>query len=164
MQERVSLRPASESDREFLYRVYASTRREELAVTGWTDAETSAFLRMQFDLQDRYYRHAYAGARFDVILSDGEPIGRLYVDRREREVSIVDIALLPEHRGRGIGRSLLDAILTESGRAGTPVCIQVERSNPALRLYERLGFRVVDEDPVRFRMEKPPPASPARDQ
>lgn len=131
------------ADAEFLRAVYAGTRAEELAVVPWSDAERDAFLRMQFDAQDRHWRELRPDAAFDVILVDGQPAGRLYVDRRADEIRIVDIALLPDHRAMGVGTRLITRILDE-GRAGNrPVTIHVERGNRARALYERLGFRQV---------------------
>jgi ribosomal protein S18 acetylase RimI-like enzyme len=143
-------------DREFLYRVYASTRAEELAVVPWDDAQKDAFLRMQFDAQDAWWRENYAGATFDVILADGEPAGRLYVHRGPSEIRIVDVALLPEHRGSGIGTRLLDGLVAEGDAAGKSVTIHVERMNPALRLYERLGFSVAEDKGVYLFLERAP--------
>jgi ribosomal protein S18 acetylase RimI-like enzyme len=138
--------------------VYASTRAEELAVVPWDDAQKDAFLRMQFDAQDAWWRENYAEASFDVILADGEPAGRLYVHRGPSEIRIVDIALLPEHRGGGIGTSLLRELFTEADESGKSVTIHVERMNPALRLYERLGFAVAEDKGVYLFLERPPRA------
>jgi ribosomal protein S18 acetylase RimI-like enzyme len=140
-----TLRAADVADAEFLYRVYASTRYEELAPTGWSAEQTEAFLRSQFGLQHRHYRLHYPLARFDIVQVRGEPVGRLYVDRGRKDVRILDIALLPEFRRRGRGRSLLEAVLAEAGRRGQSVCLHVERSNPARGLYSRLGFEIVDD-------------------
>ncbi|MDP1850494.1 MAG: GNAT family N-acetyltransferase [Solirubrobacteraceae bacterium] len=131
------------ADAEFLRSVYASTRAEELAVVPWTDAELEAFLRMQFDAQDRHYREQRPAAALDVILVDGAPAGRLYVDRSADEIRIVDIALLPEHRGRGVGTLLIRRVLDEGSETGRPVTIHVERGNRARALYGRLGFRQI---------------------
>ena len=147
---RVGLRPVEPGDREFLQRVYASTREEELAVFGWDATTKAAFLRMQFAAQDGYYRQQFPGATFDVVTVDGEPAGRLYVDRGDTEVRVIDIALLPDHRGRGIGTALLAPILAE----GKTVSIHVERGNPARRLYERLGFSLVEDGGVYLRLER----------
>jgi ribosomal protein S18 acetylase RimI-like enzyme len=156
MNEKVTLRPIAADDMELLYRVYASTREEELAQVEWAEAQKEAFLRMQFDAQHQYYQENYPGARFQVILLGGEPAGRLYLDRRATEIRIVDIALLPEYRNRGLGSALLHDILAEGERAGLPVTIHVECFNPALRLYERLGFRKLEDRGVYYFMEKPP--------
>ena len=136
--------------------MYASTRAEELAVVPWDDAQKDAFLRMQFDAQDAWWRENYAEASFDVILADGEPAGRLYVHRGPSEIRIVDIALLPEHRGGGIGTSLLRELFTEADESGKSVTIHVERMNPALRLYERLGFTVAEDKGIYLFLERPP--------
>jgi GNAT superfamily N-acetyltransferase len=140
----------------FLYTVYASTRAEELAVVPWDDAQKDSFLRMQFEAQDRWYREQMPGASFDVVLVEGEPAGRLYVDRRDDEIRIVDIALLPEHRGHGVGTSLLGELLSEADAAGKRVTIHVERLNPAMQLYERLGFSVAEDKGVYLFLERRP--------
>jgi ribosomal protein S18 acetylase RimI-like enzyme len=122
----------------------------------WDDAQKDAFLRMQFEAQDAWWQENYAEASFDVILADGEPVGRLYVHRGPSEIRIVDIALLPEHRGNGIGTRLLDDLLAEGDARGKSVTIHVERMNPALRLYERLGFSVAEDKGVYLFLERPP--------
>lgn len=152
----ISLRPASPADRGFLYRVYASTRIDELAPLGWDEAQIRSFLEMQFSAQHDYYHAQFPKAEFQIILKDGEPVGRLYVDHRLNEIRIIDIALLPEHRGKGIGSALLSPIFEEAAKSGRPVRIHVERFNPALRLYERLGFVRIDDIGVYFLMERPP--------
>jgi ribosomal protein S18 acetylase RimI-like enzyme len=137
----VALRPVDRAaDGELLYAVYASTRAEELAVVAWTDAQKEAFLRMQFEAQDRHYHDLRPDAAYDVVLVDGRPAGRLYVDREAGEIRVVDIALLPQYRGRGVGRTLLRDVMEEGDRSGRPVTIHVEHGNRARALYERLGF------------------------
>jgi ribosomal protein S18 acetylase RimI-like enzyme len=149
------LRPSGADDDAFLRDLYASIREEELSVVDWDDVQRAAFLRQQFDAQDTYYRKHYRPASFDVIELDGEVVGRLYVARWTDEIRIVDIALLPEHRGNGIGTSLLRELLAEADAAGKSVTIHVERLNPALRLYERLGFSVAEDKGVYLFLERP---------
>lgn len=156
MEPALSLRPITADDRDLLYRVYASTREEELAGVDWDAGRKAAFLLMQFEAQHSYYQANYPGARFEVILLDGAPAGRLYLDRRAAEIRIVDIALLPAYRRRGLGSALLRAILAAGDEAGLPVTIHVERFNPAMRLYERLGFREVEDKGVYAFMSRPP--------
>jgi len=122
----------------------------------WDDAQKSAFLRSQFDAQDAWWRENYAGASFDVVVADGEPVGRLYVHRGETEIRIVDVALLPGHRGAGIGTQLLHGLLDEADAAGKSLTIHVERLNPALRLYQRLGFSLAEDKGVYLFLERPP--------
>lgn len=124
-----------------------------MALVPWDDAQKEAFVRMQFKAQHEHYHTHYADADYQLILSDGRPVGRLYVHRRPDELHIIDIALLPEHRNAGIGSALLKDLLAEAERAGIPVGIYVERFNPAQRLYERLGFSQVGDEGIYYRME-----------
>jgi GNAT superfamily N-acetyltransferase len=149
----ISLRPITPEDDSFLARVYASTRVDELAVTGWSDEEKAVFCRRQFDAQSAYYAANYPGASLRVIERDGWPIGRLYVARWEKEIRIVDITLLPEFRGSGTGTKLLGELLDEARSAGKSLTIHVERFNPALRLYERLGFKQIEDKGVYLLLE-----------
>jgi ribosomal protein S18 acetylase RimI-like enzyme len=152
----LTLRSVAEDDEPFLRRLYASIREDELAVVAWDEDDKEAFLRQQFDAQDTYYRQHYDGATYDVIDVDGEPAGRLYVARWEDEIRIMDIALLPVYRGRGIGTTLIQALLDEGARTGKRVSIHVEKHNPALRLYERLGFEPAADRGVHILMEATP--------
>ena len=149
----LTFRPIAPEDMEFLYTVYANTRTEELAAVDWSDAQKEAFLRGQFNAQHQAYQATYAGDDFLVILLHDQPIGRLYLGRWDTEIRIIDIALLPERRNGGIGGAILKDILAEGTRSGKRVTIHVEMFNPALRLYERLGFRRLDERGVYCFME-----------
>jgi ribosomal protein S18 acetylase RimI-like enzyme len=156
MSVRVTLRPAEPGDEELLFRVYASTRTGELAVVPWNDSQKEVFVRAQFEAQDNWYREHYERATFEIVLVDGEPCGRLYLHRGEREIRIVDIALLPERRGEGVGGALLRDLLAEADEDGKRVSIHVERFNPALRLYERLGFSLAEDKGVYLLLERQP--------
>jgi len=152
---KISLRPVGPSDEGFLLKVYASTRTEEMALTGWTQGQIDAFLEMQYNAQRQHYREHYADASFDVVLVDGQPAGRLYLQRRKDEHRVVDIALLPEFRGKGIGRGMLEDIIATAAKEGKAVRIHVERNNPALHLYQRLGFVPIGDSGVYYLMERP---------
>lgn len=146
--ESIALRPATPEDEPFLLEVYASTRAPEMALAPWTDAQKDAFVRQQFHAQHTFYHQHWPDAAYDVLVLHNAPVGRLYVDRSEQEIGVMDIALLPEYRGRGIGSVLLKGIVAESERTARPVRLYVERDNPARRLYDRLGFSFVrDEGP-----------------
>lgn len=157
----LAFRPVVDDDLPFLARVYASTRWEELAEVPWTDEQKLAFLQFQFDAQHDHYRKHYPKASFDVVLVDGEPAGRLYVDEWKDEIRLVDVALLPEHRNRGLGTRLLGGVMERARAAGKPLSIHVEGFNPALRLYERLGFRRVGEHGPYYLMRWEPSAAAA---
>jgi ribosomal protein S18 acetylase RimI-like enzyme len=149
-----TLRAIRPDDLHFLLEVYASTRFEELAPLGWDEAQTRAFLEMQFTAQHEDYQRRFSQADFQLVLYDGRPVGRLYVSRTADEIRIIDIALLPDWRGRGIGGALLGPILEESDRTGRPVRLHVEKNNPALRLYARLGFERAADAGVNWLMER----------
>jgi ribosomal protein S18 acetylase RimI-like enzyme len=153
MTEAITLRPVSPADESFLCEVYSSTRTEELAPVPWDDEQKAAFLRMQFDAQHRYYHEQYPNGAFDVILIEGEPAGRLYVNRGPDELRIIDIAMLPAYRNRRIGSHLIGALQTEAALARKPLRIHVERFNPAMRLYERLGFQPIADRGVYLFLE-----------
>ena len=154
----LALRPAERSDYEFLERLYASTRAAEVAPLPWSAEQKWAFLAQQFAAQSAHYARHYADASFSVVLVNGERAGRMIVARRESQFILIDIALTAEHRSRGIGTRLMAPVLDEAVERRVPVEIHVERENPALRLYQRLGFEPVDTDGVYLRMERPPRA------
>jgi ribosomal protein S18 acetylase RimI-like enzyme len=141
----ITLRPARREDEPFLLALYATTRELELSLLPWGEEEKTAFVRSQFAAQDESYRTNYRDASFDVIEVDGEALGRLCVARWEGEIRVLDITLHPQHRGAGIGTLLLRGLLAEAAENGRKLSLHVELNNPALRLYERLGFRRVDE-------------------
>ena len=149
----VTLRPAVDADREFLIGVYGSSRDDELSQVEWADGQREAFVRMQFDAQDASYRAQNPLGAFDVIEVDGCPAGRLYVDRRPGEIRIVDISLLPEFRGAGVGTHLITTLTGEAAASGCMLSIHVEIHNPAAELYARLGFVFAGEAGVYRRME-----------
>jgi ribosomal protein S18 acetylase RimI-like enzyme len=151
----VTARPATPDDAPFLLAVYASTREEELALVGWTDEQKAAFCASQFAAQDAWYRENYPGATYDVVLVDGEPAGRRYVARWPDEIRLMDIALLPAYRGRGIGSRLLDELLAEADAAGRRTSVHVEKFNRARSLYERLGFVEAEDKGVYVLLERP---------
>jgi ribosomal protein S18 acetylase RimI-like enzyme len=152
----VTLRPATAADEAFLRALHATTR-DDLTGLAWDAATRNALLRLQFDAQDRSWRQAHPAADFDVALVDGEPVGRLVVDRDGAEVHVVDITVSPEQRGRGIASELLGRVVGEAHAGGRPVLLHVDRGNVvARRLYERLGFTTVDEDDFRLRMRRAP--------
>ena len=132
----LSLREVTPDDAHFLFEVYASTRIDELAGTGWTDDQKLAFIRMQFLVRER--SHPRVDDR--IILLNGQSIGRMMVDRGEAAIVLRDIAVLTEYRNAGIGSRLIRDLMVEATAAGKPIQLHVVASSPAVRLYERLGF------------------------
>jgi GNAT superfamily N-acetyltransferase len=131
------LRDATPDDEAFLFQVYASTRLEEFEGLGWDDAQKQAFIKMQFLARER----TQPRADNKIILLSGLPIGRMLVDRTDTAILLRDIALLTEYRNYGIGSLLIRELMTEAASAGKLVELHVVSTSPAVRLYERLGFR-----------------------
>ena len=149
----ITLRPIRQGDEPFLAKLYASTRQDELAQTGWDQKQIDDFLAMQFAAQHRYYLDHLPPSEFNIIEGDGKPIGRLYVGDWEDDIRLIDIALLPDHRGLGIGSRLIRDVMDRAASFDKPVRLHVEQNNPARRLYERLGFIVLEERGVNVFME-----------
>jgi ribosomal protein S18 acetylase RimI-like enzyme len=156
----VSLRPIAADDMGFLLRLYATTREDELEQVPWTPEQKAAFVHQQFWAQHQHWQENYTDTSWDLVLLHGAPMGRLYVARWADELRIVDIALMPEHRGSGIGTRLIRSIFDEGDASGRKVSIHVEVFNPARRLYERLGFVQAGEHGVYLLMERAPGAVP----
>ncbi|HEY8907814.1 MAG TPA: GNAT family N-acetyltransferase [Rhodoferax sp.] len=143
----VAWRPVTMADHDFLLGVYACTRAMELALTDWDAATCDAFVRMQFHAQTTYYQQQWPLSEQSVIKvdlqGDAKRVGRLWVDRRSEVIHVLDIALLPEWCGQGVGSLCLTRLMHEGVQSGRALTIQVEQGNPARRLYERLGFQSV---------------------
>jgi GNAT superfamily N-acetyltransferase len=152
----VKLRPVTAGDEEVLLAIYASTRADELAVTNWSAPERDAFLRMQFAAQRDYYRTQYPQGEHRLILADDQPVGRIYTAENEDEIRILDVTVLPGLRGAGIGTPLINDLLSRAKEVGKPVRIYVETFNRSRRLFERLGFRVIEEDGMNVLLEYRP--------
>lgn len=148
-----ALRPVQPGDEPFLLSVYAGTREEELSRVPWPAEQKAAFVAQQFAAQTAHYAQHYPSMSSHVVLVGGVPAGRLLVARWTSEIRIVDISLLPGFRGRGVGSRLLAGLQEEAAAAGRKLSIHVEKFNPALRLYERLGFLPVEDKELYLLME-----------
>jgi ribosomal protein S18 acetylase RimI-like enzyme len=153
--EQIILRQNVPQDDSFLFQVYASTRVDELAMVPWSMEQKDAFLRMQFNAQRQQYQFTYPAAIHQIIEFNGIPAGRLIVDRSENETMLVDIALLPDFRNQGLGAFLLGKLQAENKK----IVLHVIRTNPAVNLYQRLGFVFIGEDGFYSQMEWSPTAA-----
>jgi GNAT superfamily N-acetyltransferase len=141
----ISFRAIVEADHPFLRDLYAGVRAAELAPVAWPEEAKRQFLDEQFGLQHQHYLKNYVGADLLLIESDGAPIGRIYVYRTPAEIRLMDIALIPERRGQGIGSALLSELMNEARSTACELTLHVEPDNPAQRLYQRLGFRLIEQ-------------------
>lgn len=154
----LSLRLEAEADLPLLQQLYASTRAEELARSGWPEAQQRAFIDQQFSAQRSHYRQHYPGAAFWVIERDGIGIGRLYLHWGRDELRLMEITLLPEQRGLGIARSLMQQLIDWTQARWLPITLHVEPFNPAHAWYARLGFSVVEQRGVYHFLRREPAA------
>lgn len=152
----VTLRQATDADSAFLRQLYGAARAREMEQFPFDQEQKRAFLDQQFAAQSKHYAIHYPNCDRSIIERDGVAIGRLWVDEWGDQTRIVDIALTPEWRGSGIGSRLLLEVLNRAAAAGKAVTIHVEVFNPALRLYQRLGFREVDTNGVYLLMRWTP--------
>jgi len=148
-----SLRPTTAGDEALLRTLFAADRREELLAAGLGGQQVEQLLDMQYRAQRHQYLAAFPGADSAVIESGGEAVGRLLVDRRGRDVRLVDIALLPAARAHGIGSDVLETLQQQARETGGSIRLQVARGNPARRLYERLGFSETAGDEMNAEMQ-----------
>jgi GNAT superfamily N-acetyltransferase len=143
---RITLRAALDTDESFLRELYASTRQAELALMPWTADAKDGFLRMQFEAQRSHYLSFYPKADHSIVLADSTPAGRIYVDRQDSRILIVDITLLPEFHRRGIGRVLVSQLQSEAASLGKGLTGHVEKWNPAAAFWRHMGFQMADGD------------------
>ncbi len=142
----VSLRPVTNADEEFLLKVYASTREAELAQFAWAEGQKELFVSWQFGLQRQEYQTRFPDARYNTIVVDGRPAGRIWVGIDDKQIRLLDIALLPEFQNRGVGTLLLRGLIDEAARAHKPLRHMVFVLNDeAHRFYERLGFTIIED-------------------
>ena len=158
----IDFRPCLEEDLPFLSDLYASTRAEEVAVTGWPEETQRQFLAHQFGAQHHHYQLHYPDAERLVVERGGAPIGRIYIAERDNMLHLIDIALLPERRGAGVGTAIMTDLLRQAEALGLGIVIHVERFNPARRLYDRLGFEFAEDTGVYDRLEWRPASREAR--
>jgi GNAT superfamily N-acetyltransferase len=148
-------------DEDFLLRLYASTRTEEMALVDWSAEQKAAFLRMQIQAQTTHYRAYYPNAEYYIIQREHAlPIGRLIIDRASNSILIVDIALLPEYRGAGIGTTIIQQLMAKANHTNLPIILRVEFFNPAIKLYNRLGFVKTREITIYHEMIRQPNSGP----
>lgn len=145
----LSSRAATEDDQSFLQQLFASTRPQEMAFFGDNEDQKRAFISMQFSILPR----SYPEAEHTIILAGNVPVGRTIIDRTSDELRLVDIALLPDFRNSGIGALMVQQLLDEGRQRDLPVRLHVFKYSDAVRLYERLGFRLVEDDGSYLKME-----------
>ncbi|MCB1909711.1 MAG: GNAT family N-acetyltransferase [Rhodocyclaceae bacterium] len=152
----LSLRPIAGEDRAFVFELFSAVHGEALRFGGVPEAMVRQLLEHQFKGQQGQYRAQYPGADFDLVLLDGIPVGYLYASRAPECFVLIDVALVPEVRGRGYATRLVVELLAEAGTLGAAVEAHVVRESPAWRLWRRLGFEVCGDDGVYLAIRRRP--------
>lgn len=152
----IALRAITDGDRPFLSMLYASTRADELAVLDWSEAQKASFLDSQFQAQHTHYQSNYRNAEFLLVLQRSEAIGRIYVDQGREELRLMEISLLRSIRGKGLGGAMIDRLLDQADRLGLVTGLHVEAFNPAIHMYLRRGFEIVETRGVYEYMQRRP--------
>ena len=152
-ERRIELHPVTAAHAGLLLELYASTRSEEMALVPWTAEQRHAFVEMQFRAQQDHYSQFYPQATPEIVLENGRPVGRLYVDRLDREIKIIDVTVLPAERNGGIGTHLIRTLLAEAARLGKVVGIYVESFNPSLAFFKRLGFVETEQSGIHIYLQ-----------
>lgn len=151
--DEVTLRAATPDDEPFLVRLYQSSRGDDLRGLGWEEPRIEEFLAMQYEAQRALDQNEHGQATNEIILKSGEPAGRLLIDVNQSEIRCVDLALLPEYRNRGLGAMVMRRLQDQAAASHRPLRLQVIRFNPAVRLFQRLGFERTSETGTHFQME-----------
>jgi ribosomal protein S18 acetylase RimI-like enzyme len=142
-----SLRPATAADYDFLYTLHAATIRPAVEATwGWNDA-----------VQEQYFRERFVPEQNQVIVAGGEDVGVLKLEERDGDLFLSLIEITPAFQGAGLGSQIIRDVVALAFARGQAVTLHVLKANPgARRLYERLGFQIVETRDVRYVMRVVP--------
>jgi GNAT superfamily N-acetyltransferase len=152
----LALRETTQADRPFLKSLYRELRAAELAQTDWARDKRETFADDQFEKQDAWYRSNYPGAVFMLIERDGIPIGRLYLSEGGSELRLMELTLASTVRGKGLGTSIIKALIEREQARGLAMTLHVEWFSPAKRLYERLGFTAGEPNGIYLPLRRDP--------
>lgn len=153
IKKQISLRGVTPQDRDFLLQVYAAGREIEMSLLPFDDAQKLAFLVHQLDTQTAYYEEKFPHATHDIILVASEPVGRVYINRDDALISILDLAVLTEHRKKGVGTHIVESLQSEAADGHKRVGVYVETFNPSQKFFRDLGFELVESDEMNLYFE-----------
>jgi len=144
-----ALRPATQDDEDFAWQIFKLTMQESIASMWgtWDDVRWNTFFRRHYD-----------PSLTRIIVVDGRDVGILRVEERTTEVWLDTVEIAPEQQGRGLGSTIVRAVLADARSRNRPVGLQVNRANRARLLYERLGFIEVGSTDTHHLMRAEPDA------
>ena len=140
-----TLRPATDADYDFLYKLHVATIRPAVEATwGWNDAFQQELFRSRWDPTDT-----------QIVVVDGNDVGVVRLRESDAEVFLSLIEIHPDHQNHGLGTTIVQDILTKAHQHSLPVLLHVLKANEdARRLYERLGFEIIETREERYVMKK----------
>jgi GNAT superfamily N-acetyltransferase len=139
----IDFRPAVENDIDFLYTLHVATMKEYVdKIWGWDDA-----------FQESNFRKNYVPAEIQIVMLDGEEIGMISLEHKVDEIFLRIIEIRPGYQRQGLGTAIIHTIINDATRQKKPVSLRVLKANPAKRLYERLGFRTIEETLTHYIMK-----------
>jgi GNAT superfamily N-acetyltransferase len=151
------VRPALQQDEQFVYDVAYQVMHDHLHAHLWDPNIRHALLDLQVRSKNASYAAVHPGADYAIIMQDDQPVGRMIIDRSGEFYHLVDISIVPAHRGAGIGTRLVLALCMEAETIHKSVRLYVSITNPrAAELYKRLGFRVIEDQQTDILMERSP--------
>ncbi|PKN56195.1 MAG: hypothetical protein CVU56_17430 [Deltaproteobacteria bacterium HGW-Deltaproteobacteria-14] len=155
-----TLRPVAPSDAPLLDALFRETLGPVGDALATLPDRGAALVAQMREGQRRTWHNAFGEDGHALVLVDGAPVGRVWAERMgPDEVRLVDIALLPSHRGAGIGTAVLRRIIEDARKEKRTIVLHVATHNPALRLYQRLGFVAISGDELNLRLERAPGSS-----
>jgi len=140
----IETRSATSADRDFVWGLNQLCYR---------DVIVRQFGKWDAEWQEANFDKKWTLQRYSIILGDDDPIGVLSISRKDDSVFLNEILVHPNHQNQGVGTLVMKRILTQAESDGMPVRLQVLKENPALSLYQRLGFRVFNTTDTHFQME-----------
>ena len=155
MKSGITVKSIGAADEEFLFEVFCKVHEGQFASLQVPAGQKAQLLKLQFAAREQQYRHQFPDADFDLVLREGIPIGNFYAQRGPNHYVLIDVSLLPEQRSAGIGAALVRELIAQAHTAGKPLRAHVLRQNPAWRLWQRLGFRMIGDDGVYLEIEVP---------
>ena len=167
MSNLLKLRPVDPDDEPFLRELRAQVDAERLGLHYWAPedaAAAQAIVDLQFKAHAAHYKQVKSNwdTKDCIIELDGQPAGRFIVAQNGQIVTLSDIAVHRDHRGKGLGQAVIDATKAECVQSKRLLRLHVEPSNPALQFYLHLGFRIVDQTMTSIRMEWEPQTMPGK--
>ena len=156
MNPSITTRAATPDDDAFLFELFKAVRSPDFALAQLAPAQLEMLMSIQYAGQKATYGVEYPGGN-EIVLMDGAPIGRIWVHRGTAEHCLVDIALMPEFRNRGIGAGLVTEAIAAARSAGVPLRCSIALNNlGSLRFHQRLGFQIAGRDEVYYTLAVQP--------